>query len=339
MIPKVLIIGPNFYNFCEAVARAFAFHGWLVAVEKYDNPIHPYTLSMKCRYKFTYNKPAMRNKSLVTYQSHIIKRFNEFNPDLVFLLNGDWLTTQTIDYFNESAKVACWLFDRLYNLPNSVDHVNHVSHLFCYDQEDATLLAQTHKNISFLPQACDTFIYKPQHRIKDIDILFVGNLYNSRRRRAYVKVVVKAFPNKIIRVIGEYKPWYKNPLKCLFRESRSIYLNKNVPEILVNDYYNRAKVVLNIHNEQQQNGANPKVFEISGSGAYQICDSNPYIKSLYPNGEIGLYNNEQELIDLIEDGLTTDKTNQTEKAYQFIVSNHTFEKRVEQMLDILYNHA
>ena len=50
-------------------------------------------------------------------------------------------------------------------------------------------------------------------------------------------------------------------------------------------------------------------------------------------------NNEQELIDLIEDGLTTDKTNQTEKAYQFIVSNHTFEKRVEQMLDILYNHA
>lgn len=58
-----------------------------------------------------------------------------------------------------------------------------------------------------------------------------------------------------------------------------------------------------------------------------------------PNGEIGLYNNEQELIDLIEDGLTTDKTNQTEKAYQFIVSNHTFEKRVEQMLDILYNHA
>ncbi|MBP8851232.1 MAG: glycosyltransferase [Breznakibacter sp.] len=336
---KVLIIGPNFYNFCTAVARAFNTHGWEVFVEKYDNPIHPYTTSMKWRYKFACDKPKMRDKSLARYQTYIIERFNEVKPDLVFLLNGDWLTIQTIDLFRQTARVACWLFDRLYNLPNSVDHINHINHMFCYDQEDVFLLAQTGKKVSFLPQACDTTIYVPQYKIKDIDILFVGNLYKSRRRRAYVKVVVKAFPNKIIRVIGEYKPWYKNPLKCLFRESRSIYLNKNVPEILVNDYYNRAKVVLNIHNEQQQNGANPKVFEISGSGAYQICDSNPYIKSLYPNGEIGLYNNEQELIDLIEDGLTTDKTNQTEKAYQFIVSNHTFEKRVEQMLDILYNHA
>ena len=50
-----------------------------------------------------------------------------------------------------------------------------------------------------------------------------------------------------------------------------------------------------------------------------------------------MYNNEEELMALIEDGLTTDKKNQAQKACQIILSNHTFNKRVRQMLDILYH--
>jgi len=337
-MPKVLIIGPNFYNFCTAVAGGFKTHGWEVCVEKYDNPIHPYTTSMKWRYKFACDKPKMRDKSLARYQAYIIERFNDVRPDLVFLLNGDWITTQTIDLFGQTTVVACWLFDRLYNLPNSIDHINHINHMFCYDQEDVLLLAQTGKKVSFLPQACDTTIYVPQYKIKDIDILFVGNLYNSQRRQEYIESIVAAFPNKKIRVIGEYKPWYKNPLKCLFRKNKSIFTNRNIPEMDVNYFYNRAKVVLNIHNEQQKEGANPKVFEICGSGAYQICDANTYIKSIFSDGQVGLYQTKKELITLIDNALKCDKSKDAQRAYQIVISKHTFNKRIEQMLDMLYSN-
>jgi spore maturation protein CgeB len=47
------------------------------------------------------------------------------------------------------------------------------------------------------------------------------------------------------------------------------------------NFTTEQRLWLNIHHEQSQNGANPKVFEICGSGSYQICDANPYIESFF----------------------------------------------------------
>jgi len=141
--------------------------------------------------------------------------------------------------------------------------------------------------------------------------------------------------NNQILIIGKYKPFEKNPIKWLLREKRGVFTNKNILPQEVNQLYNRAKIVLNIHHETQQYGANPKVFESSGAGAYQICDHNPYIASLFPNGEVGLYKNEQELFDLIEDALQNDKSENAKNAQEIILANHTFLHRVKEMLAVL----
>ena len=95
--------------------------------------------------------------------------------------------------------------------------------------------------------------------------------------------------------------------------------------------------MLNIHHEQQRNGANPKVYEIAASGAYQICDANPYIEQLFPNGEVGLYHNEQELYALIDYALTHDMSAQAQAAHDIIVQHHTFTQRIQKMLALLNN--
>ena len=74
-----------------------------------------------------------------------------------------------------------------------------------------------------------------------------------------------------------------------------------------------------------------------GAKTYQICDANPYIESLFPNGEVGLYHNEEELFSLISWALDENNKQERERhaeaAYQIISEKHTFLSRVREMLE------
>ena len=172
---------------------------------------------------------------------------------------------------------------------------------------------------------------------KDLDIVFAGDLWQSKKRRQLIQAVVSHYNDRTIRVWGIYKPWYKGFWQWITRERRDVYTNRNASAEQLNLDYNRAKVVLNIHHEQQKDGANPKVFEICASGAYQLCDANPYIESLFPNGEVGLYHNEQELFALIDYALTHDMSAQAQAAREQIISHHTFKQRIETVLHAVYD--
>ncbi|MBR5832838.1 MAG: glycosyltransferase [Bacteroidales bacterium] len=336
MEKRVLIIGPNFYNFCSAVKYAFEQHGYITKVDSYDTPIHPYTSIMKWKYKLSANKAKLKQKSRLEYSCYIEELFDNYKPDIVFILNGDILTSKTLDYFRGKAKVVLWFFDSITRYPEIVNHVNHADYTFCYEKTDVDYYAKKGIKTYFLPQACDINIYKPLNHIeKDIDILFVGDLYNSKKRQSYMKAVVAHFQDKKIKVFGIYKPWYKNPIKCLLREKRNIYANHIIPSTLVNEYYNRSKLVLNIHHEQQVCGANPKVYEISGSGAYQVCDYNPFLKEIYPNEEISFYTNETELVNQIQEVLTTKKWKESNHACRIVRSHHSYTERIEYVLETI----
>lgn len=334
---KVLIIGSNYFNFNESVQRAFEALGWQCFVEGYDNPVHPFKGWMKWKHKFSCNKERLREKQSQKYNGYIRQVFEKIQPDLVFVLNGSILFVETLDKFRQTAKVVVWMYDTLARYPKSKEHINHSDAFFCYEKQDTEAYLKQGKTAYFLPQACDEKLYYPSGEKKDIDILFVGTLYRYEKRIQLLKAVVRHFPDKRILIIGVYKPWYKNPFKWLFREKKAVYTNNNIPFQEVNNYYNRAKIVLNIHHETQQDGANPKVFEIAGAGAYQLCDANPYIEKLFPDGEIGLYRSKKELLDLIDNALQQDKSGHARRARQIVLSSHTFTDRIKEVLKIIKN--
>lgn len=332
-MPKALVIGPRFYNFNAAAGAALQNLGYQVQTESYDVPVDPYGLASRLRYKIEPFKEPYRARNRLSRQEHYRRVFDAAAPDVVFILNGEILLADTLDYFRSRAKVALWCFDSVRHIPVITGHISHVDRFYCYDRGDVEFYAQRGETALFLPQAADSAIYHPVEGVqKDIDILFVGDLYHSPRRREYISQVIKAFPDSRIKVAGIYKPWYKGPLKALLRERRDIYTNRNIPPQQVNALYNRARVVLNIHNEQQSDGANPKVFEICCAGAYQVCDANPYIRSLFPGGEVGLYESCEELIARIREALEGDKSAAAASARSKVLAGHTFSERMSRVI-------
>jgi spore maturation protein CgeB len=336
---KVLIIGSNYFTFNESVKRAFENLGWVTHVEGYDTPIHPFNRMMKWRRKFSLNRQKLQQEQDTKFNRYIVDVFKHEQPDLVFILNGDILFPETLDFFRTASKVALWMYDTLARYPRSREHIGHTDAFFCYEMNDVENYHKQGKTAYFLPQACDEKEYYPLKERKDIDILFVGVLYGYNKRIKLLKAVTEKFPDKKILIAGKYKPIEKNPFKWLFREKRHIFTNENIAPEEVNQLYNRAKTVLNIHHETQQCGANPKVFEISGAGAYQICDANQFIEQLFPNSEIGLYRNEKELIDNIDYALKHDVSEKALQAMQIVLNNHTFYHRIKYVLDIIYNNV
>ena len=339
-MPRALIIGPDFYNFNNAVSDAFFWHSGFndVRTVAYGTPVDPYNAANKLRYKLALDKEAFRARNRRLRQEYFRSIFDNLVPDIVFILNGEILLGETLDYFRRSARVAVWCFDSVKHIPAVKDHIDHADRFYCYDKGDIEYYAAQGKQALFLPQAADTSVYHPLEGVeKDIDILFVGDLYHSPRRQHYIHEVVKAFPDKKIKVVGIYKPWYKNPVKALLRERRDVYTNHNVAPGAVNELYNRAKVVLNIHNEQQTDGANPKVFEICASGAYQVCDANPYLHNLFPNGETGLYDNPGQMIVLIREALEGSKAANAAAARAIFLEKHTFKRRISTVVEDLNN--
>lgn len=332
----VLVIGPNYFNFLTATKGAFDRMGWTVVVEGYDNPIHPYTTAMKWRWKVSRHRDRLQVHSREAYNGYILDRFSEVQPDMVFVMNGDILFGSTLDAFRASAKVALWLFDTRSKLPTSVGHIDHVDALFCYEQDDVDWYASQGKTAYFMPQACDTDTYHPLSLSKDIDILFVGNLYTSPRRMQIMQQVVKHYPERKIEVWGLYKPWYKGVLRWLFREHRDIYKNRTVSPDEVNRLYNRSHVVLNIHQEQQKDGANPRTFEILGSGAWQVCDANPYIERMFSSDGMGIFHSTDELFACIDDALLRDKTAAAQQARKEMLAQHTFDVRMQAVVAKLF---
>lgn len=337
-MPKVLIIGPNFFSINDSISNAFVALGWETYIEAYDNPIHPFKGWNRWRHKFSFNREKLKEKSRVLYNTYIREKFDTLQPDLVFIYNGNILQTSTLDFFRTKAKVVIWMLDGIHHVPECKSHIDHADVFFCFEQEDVNWFDSKGKRAYFLPQAYDETVYFPISLAKDIDILFIGNLYRYNKRIDYLNKLLKAFPDKKILIYGIYKPYYKNPIKWLFRERRDVFMNKNLPREKVNEFYNRAKLVLNIHHEQSQNGANPKVFEICGAGAYQICDANPYIESLFSNNEIGLYKTDLELINCVDVALRNDKTTEAKHALDIVYSSHTFKHRIEEILSVVFQN-
>ena len=245
-------------------------------------------------------------------------------------MNGDNLLPQTMEFLSKRAKVAVWVFDSVRKYPLIKENLKYADAVFCYEQEDIPYLQQElNINAHFLPQAFDPQLYYPIKRVeKKYDIAFAGDIWQSKKRQEILQAVVRAFPEKRIIVWGVYKPWYKGVWKWLTRERKDVYKNQNTTAEVLNRTYNESRLVLNIHVEQQRNGANPKVYEIAASGAIQLCDANPYVETLeIPN--IYFYHSSDELIQCIRTIL-----NNPLASKQIDMSQHTFTIRIKEVLQL-----
>jgi spore maturation protein CgeB len=194
--------------------------------------------------------------------------------------------------------------------------------------------------VHYLPTACDPSFHQPL-RLSEEDkerwgspISFVGAGYHNR---------VQAFAglaNYPFKIWGSEWPAAKPFDRLVQEDSRRVK-----PEEYVK-IFNATDININLHSSSERDGVdpsgdfvNPRTFELAACGAFQLCDERSLLPELFEVGdEIITFSTLEEMREQIEYYLAhpEERNAVCERARARILRDHSYERRLEQMLSIVY---
>lgn len=340
MNKKVLIVGPRYFGYNESVAYGFKELGWETGVIDYyeafpDNIKNFFYYRLFPRIKIT----RFKDNYVKKLNDSIVEAVQNEKPDLVLFIKGTYIKEETLKAIRPKTKIILWMMDSIFRYKDALNNIRYFDYKFMFEESDVNKLKQDGIDSMFLPMAADSSNYYPVENVqKDIDILFVGKLYENRLQM--FDRLIKRFPHLNIKIYGKYTA-LKKPgsfIDYYFSDIKSYYTNSFVSPRELNELYSRSKIALNIHHAQSQTGCNPRVFEILAAKTFQLVDVNKYIKENFVDKSLlAGYTNEEELFDQIDYYLNNEEERNfiAEKGYQDIIQNHTFKQRVEVILNTM----
>lgn len=341
---KALIIGPEFFGYNESIARALESLGWSVSI--ITSPTHTP--------KGVMNRILIDGAGALGIKRYALRwqaRFNRqildvgraHKPDLLLVIKGDWVTPETFAAIPAAKKVIWFQDSALRSGKGHCDLARIADATFVFEGNDVDYLRQAGvSNVTFLAMGYDPAVYRDLAVTdKNIDICFVGRMYEERKQ--IVNGLVRDFPDRSIEIWGRYVR-YREPRTWLLwlvrqcdKRLRTTYRNRNIPPDAVNALYNHSKIVLNIHHRQSQNGFNPRTVEITGAGAFQICDANAYVASIF-DGSVVQFADYDDLKSKLHRYLDdADARNDVVNRARPIAAAHNFEARMRTVLKTLEN--
>ncbi|MDH5542102.1 MAG: glycosyltransferase [Nitrospinota bacterium] len=194
-------------------------------------------------------------------------------------------------------------------------------------------------NVAYLPQAASPDVHRPFAVAEDekgkycSDLSFMGAGYKNRQE------FFKGLMDYDFKIWGT--EWN------LGDSVGSLVQNRNQrmkPEEYVK-IFNATKINLNLHSSTQLFGidqvgdfVNPRVFEIAACKAFQLVDARGELSPLMePGKEIETYRSLSELREKIDYYLAHDAEREkvAESGYRRVLADHTFERRMEEMLQFI----
>lgn len=214
------------------------------------------------------------------------------------------------------------------------------------------LKSQNINNIYYMPVGAADDIYSSEEYTekKEYDICFVGG-YSEYRAELCEKIAKFCINNNIKFVV--YGPYWKkskivDSLKINRHEREfakqypylhKCIVNRTLTGEEVADLYKKSKICLNIH-VPIHFGLNARVFEISASPNFQLCDTREDFSKLgFKDGEnIVVYKDADDCIDKIKYYLSKDelRKNIAKKANQLVLSKYTMSKLMAKTLNDNY---
>jgi spore maturation protein CgeB len=330
MKSKVLLIGPECFNYNQSIASAFNAEKFEVKIIDYAEQFGHINLVNKVAYFFSSDRILATTKLLVKLNNYILTTYNKYCPDIVLIIKGDTITKETVLKMKRSKNVL-WMLDGIYYNSQSIKLVDKMNAVFLFEKSDVDSIKNLNKNTFYLPSAFDDQIFKELHLKRDIDILFIGSLHESRIK--LLEKIHKEFPQLVMKVFCERYRLYKSPVKYFKSLNDKIFINRFVTPIEANILYNRSKVCLNMHHPQSVYGINPRFFEILGANALQFVDHKPFIDEYFSGFSIPMYNSEAQLFEMISQQFVKNDRQDDLVLYDMVSKNHTYRNRVEFLLD------
>jgi spore maturation protein CgeB len=194
--------------------------------------------------------------------------------------------------------------------------------------------------VHYLPTACDPYLHTPmvvsaEDREKwGSPVSFVGAGYHNRQQ---MFASLASYPFKIW---GSEWPLCKPFDRMVQEESRRI-----APEEYMK-IFNATDVNLNLHSSMERDGVepygdflNPRTFELASCGAFQLVDERALLPEAFDVGtEIVTFKDLPDLREKIDYYLTRphEREEISRKARTRVLKDHTYDKRIEEMLSVIY---
>ncbi len=189
-------------------------------------------------------------------------------------------------------------------------------------------------NAHYLPEAFNPRYHVPPtgnrnelEKGENIDVLVFGTLYPYRTR--IIDQIVRA--GFKVSLYGT-RARYMNPnLDSLFGNRTILGRDKAIKIV-------GSKIVLNTFHYAEIESVNCKYFEIFGMGGFQLCDYKSTLKEYSEiDPDLYSYRSTKEAVELIQHylPLQQERFNQAEQQKQYFLTNHTYEKRISEILSAI----
>jgi spore maturation protein CgeB len=195
-------------------------------------------------------------------------------------------------------------------------------------------------DVHYIPTACDPFFHRPMELSEEerkkwgSHLSFVGAGYHNRQQ------MFASLASHDFRIWGSEWPTCRPFDRMVQEQARRI-----APEEYIK-IFNSTDINLNLHSSSERDGVepngdfiNPRTFELASCGAFQLVDERTLLPELFEVGkEIVTFNSLSDLRAKIEyyTEHPEERAQIAQRARERVLRDHTYDKRVEQMLAIIY---
>jgi spore maturation protein CgeB len=194
--------------------------------------------------------------------------------------------------------------------------------------------------VHYLPTACDPFFHRPMELSQEekqkwgSHLSFVGAGYHNRQQ------MFASLANEDFKIWGSEWPTCRPFDRMVQDKARRI-----APEEYIK-IFNATDINLNLHSSTERDGVepngdflNPRTFELASCGAFQLVDQRTLLPEAFEAGkEIITFDSLPDLRDKIE--YYTEHPEERAliagRARERALKDHTYDKRIQQMLSIIY---
>jgi spore maturation protein CgeB len=286
---------------------------------------------------------AMRGQYVELVSQVLLETFNEKPIDILICMAQAPISAKALtELRNRGVVTVLWFvedylrFSYWREMAKFYDFVFTIQKGECIEKIKAAGAGEVH----YLPTACDPHFHAPLDLSKEdkerwgSPFSFVGAGYHNRVQ------TFASMANYPFKIWGSEWPTGKPFDRLVQEESRRIK-----PEEYIK-IFNATDVNLNLHSSSERDGVdpsgdfvNPRTFELAACGAFQLCDERLLLPELFEVGkEIITFSTREDMKEKMEYYLARPEERKVvcDRARARVLKEHSYERRMEQMLSMIY---
>lgn len=336
---KVLLVNPIYggslpvARYCASALRNMGHLVTVFAAEAFSAP-----MDFAVNYRFEKCRNAFRNELAAMVSRGVELMAKETRPDLVLALAQAPLVSESLARLKAmDIPTAFWFVEDFRVLTYWRDIAPHYRYFFGIQKDDfkRELSSIGVSRYSYLPMAAAPRVHSPMELSAEemeefgSPLSFVGAGYYNRCN------LFRGLTDYPFRIWGSDWP-LSPPLDRLIQRNGARIDTESCVRI-----FNASDINLNLHSSLGHEGVvpdgdfvNPRTFEIASCGAFQLVDRRSLMGELFDAGEMELFGDLPELREKIDHYLSKpeERSRFAEQGRKRVLAEHTYEKRMEELL-------